>query len=296
MKGTKKLKDNQFSFAKVRELELFFQHWILHPAEDFKHMWPADAFVHKMRDWLASEDRDLTTRTAGLMKTHPQPNKYPLPSSSSSFCSELPTLTARATRFTVRHCHHRNSVCISQWAILGPLVFSWNSDSQFTRVLSGWALVCLGATYRKSCEVHFRLQWKGWKKGSLAVAWMSSNQAASSVKSSSNARAFHWKRKNLHFNKELQQNYTCQSNVGLRLGEQRAVLCAQSQRCIQVCLQFSHSHTRLLHWNKGPFHTDLDTRPPPSPQEPTRGIHPDSLISISLHPWQTVWGEARGWG
>ncbi|KAI9539311.1 hypothetical protein NQZ68_005390 [Dissostichus eleginoides] len=46
-------------------------------------------------------------------------------------------------------------------------------------------------------------------------------------------------------------------------------------------------NSRLLRWNKEAFHIDLDTRPPPSPQEPTQR-NPLQLSDINLYPWQTV--------
>lgn len=64
----------------------------------------------------------------------------------------------------------------------------------------------------------------------------------------------------------------------------RVLLCAacpQSQGCIQVCLQSSALIPGCCAWNKEAFHIDLDTLPPPSPQEPAER-NPLQLSDINL--------------
>lgn len=55
----------------------------------------------------------------------------------------------------------------------------------------------------------------------------------------------------------------------------------------QVCLQ--------LRWDKEAFHTDLETQPPPSPQEPTRrSQHQLSDINLSMPSTPSVPAQGRG--
>lgn len=73
--------------------------------------------------------------------------------------------------------------------------------------------------------------------------------------------------KSVHLNREPEQNCTCQSKFGEWL-ESAAFCCVP--RAVFRSVFSRLSHTRLLRWNKEAFHIDLDTRPPPSPQEPTQ--------------------------
>lgn len=88
--------------------------------------------------------------------------------------------------------------------------------------------------------------------------------------------------KSLHFDRDLEQNCTRQSKFGVWL-ESAALCCVPSHRAVlrSVFSPLSLSHTSLLRWNKEAFHIDLETQPPPSPQEPTQR-NPPQLSDINL--------------
>lgn len=102
-----------------------------------------------------------------------QPSNAQWPSFSSSSSSSL---KARARRFTVRHHYHRNSVCLSQWAILGPLAFSWNSDIQFNAQRRLEKQLSLWGNLLKDILGAFPCKWKGRQKKPLpwagCLAWL----------------------------------------------------------------------------------------------------------------------------
>lgn len=79
-----------------------------------------------------------------------------------------------------------------------------------------------------------------------------------------------------------QGNCTCQSISMFGVWLESAAFCyVPSHRAVFRSVFSPLSHTGLLRLNKEAFHIDLDTRPPPSPQEPTQR-NPPQLSDINL--------------
>ncbi len=264
--------------------------------EDLLHLFPAAERKERGR----SDDQDSWTSKEPNSQVMPAD---PPPSSSS----KAPGLKARARRFTVRHRYHRNSVCISQWAIPGPLAFSWNSDIQFNakRCLEKWW--SMWGNSLKGILGAFPLKWKSRQKTPLPLTGCQINRPGSQASLADVAvqpRAQItcidlvfllevMKMKSLF--KKWSLGRTVHASQSLDCGW-RALL---SAACPVTGLYSGLSSVVSLipgcrAGTKRPFTLTLTHGHPHHHRNQLRGIHSSSLISISVYPWQTV--PALGWG
>ena len=191
-------------------------------------------------------------------------------------------------------------------------LFAFPSEQSWDRWLSAgiqtfnlthsavWESNCLrGGNLPKDILGAFPYKWRGRQREPWPWAGRDltkpGSQAASAAVGSNHpigSLCFIWgDEKGFHWNGEVEQNCACQSKFGVWL-ESAARCCVPSHRAVFRSVFSPLPHTRLLRRNKEAFHTDLDTQPPPSPQEPAQR-NPPQLPDINLCNLGTHWSSQR---